>query len=233
MTLMQGSSSLLNGDQPNPPLHEIVYQQIRDMILYGDFAPGQPITIQGLVSSLGLGITPVREAIRRLTAEGALSATGTRRVLVPELNAKLLAELSFLRLAIEPHLARLAAARITPNEIDALAAIDAALDEAIAAGNVQAYLQLNYTFHRRLYAASEAEILLATSDALWLRAGPSLRVVCGRNGTLSLPDMHEEALHALRRGDAEAVARAIAADIEQGHAQILRTLDAPPDCDRR
>jgi len=224
MTLLSSLPRNHSAEHTNPPVHQVVYQKIRDMVLYGELAPGQPITIQGLVTMLESGITPVREAIRRLTAEGALTATDNRRISVPELNQKLLEELSFARLSIEPHLAKLAAKRITPAQIDALEQIDFLLDEAIETGNVQGYLQLNYSFHRTLYCYSDTEILLSMADALWLRAGPSLRVVCGRYGTANLPDMHEEALAAMRKNDPEAVARAIHQDIQQGHNQIARAL---------
>ena len=216
------------GPQPaNIPTHQVVYQDIRDMVLFGEVAPGQPITIQGLVSALDTGITPVREAIRRLTAEGALTATDTRRVLVPELNDKLLAELSFARLAIEPQLAKRAASRVSSAQIDELEAIDFQLDAAIEAGDVRGYLTLNYQFHRTLYVHSGADILLSMADALWLRAGPSLRVVCGRFGTSNLPDMHEEAIAALRKGDPDGVASAIHRDIAQGHSQIAKAISDP------
>ena len=213
----------------NPPAHQIVYERIREMVLFGDLAPGQPVTIQGLVETLGSGMTPVREAIRRLTAEGALAMSGNRRVLVPELDLATLEELSFLRLTVEPHLAALATPRIPDGEIDRLEAIDAELDRAIEEGDVGAYLRLNYEFHRVLYLHSGADLLRGTADALWLRAGPSLRVVCGRYGTLNLPDMHEEAMAALRARDAAAAARAIHVDIEQGHDQIARALNAQID----
>ena len=65
------------------PTHELIYRQLRDQVLFGDLAPGQAVTIQGLTDSLGAGMTPVREAIRRLIAEGALEFQGNRRVCVP------------------------------------------------------------------------------------------------------------------------------------------------------
>ena len=57
-------------DARKVPSHELTYVRLRDMVLFGTLAPGQPVTIQGLISDLGAGMTPVREAIRRLTAEG-------------------------------------------------------------------------------------------------------------------------------------------------------------------
>ncbi len=194
------------------------------MILFGELAPGQAVTIQGLVSRLGSGMTPVREAIRHLTAEGALKFNGNRRISVPELTLLQLEELSFARLTIEPHLAKLAASRVKTGDIRQLEHTDSLLNDAIAQGDVRAYLEQNYSFHHALYVLSEAPILMSIAETLWLRVGPSLRVVCGRIGTDNLPDKHEEALAAMRLGDADAVARAIEGDIRQGHSQIGQSL---------
>ena len=89
------------------PSHEVTYGRLRDMILFGRLQPGQPVTIQGLVRELDAGMTPVREAIRRMTAEGALLPQGNRRVAVPELTPALLDQLAFVRLTVEPKLAEM------------------------------------------------------------------------------------------------------------------------------
>ena len=206
------------------PAHETVYRQIRKMILFGELAPGQAVTIQGLTGKLSAGMTPVREAIRRLTAEGALVFQDNRRVSLPALSLGELEEISFARQAIEPRIAYLATNRITANDIHKLREIDDHLNTAIDQGDVSAYLKFNCQFHETLYAASQAGILLQISRALWLRVGPSLRVVCGRYGTANLPDKHDEALEGLKNRDAQAVAAAISADIQQGHDQIRTSL---------
>ena len=108
--------------------------------------------------------------------------------------------------------------------IESLDLLDKSLNSAIDRGDVGGYLSNNYRFHMVLYDAAEAEILLSISRGLWMRMGPSLRVVCGRFGTANLPDKHEEALEALRNSDSGAVAEAIRADIEQGIDQIARSL---------
>ena len=209
------------------PTHELVYRRIREMILYGEFAPGQAVTIQGLVQELGAGMTPVREAIRRLTAEGALEFRGNRRVSLPELTLEQLDEISLARQAIEPHLARMATTKLRPKDIDELRRIDDALNMAIQGGDVPGYLKHNCRFHTTLYKHADAQILMQISNALWLKVGPSLRVVCGRYGTANLPDMHDEALDGLRRKNPDAVARAISEDIHQGHEQIRLALSEP------
>jgi DNA-binding GntR family transcriptional regulator len=202
------------------PSHEVTYGRLRDMILFGHLQPGQPVTIQGLIRDLDAGMTPVREAIRRLTAEGALLPQGNRRVAVPQLTPALLDQLAFVRLTVEPKLAELAGRHLTPELIDRLEVIDDTVDQTIRAGAVSGYLEANHVFHFALYEASQAPILVDIARSLWLRFGPSLRVVCARYGASALPDRHEEALAAMRAGDTVALARAIENDIQQGIDQI-------------
>ena len=207
------------------PTHEVTYARLRDMILYGVVQPGQAVTIQGLINDLDVGMTPVREAIRRLTAEGALLPQGNRRVTVPRLTGALLDQIAFARLTIEPKLAELAAAHVTPALMSRLRQLDAPIYTAIRAHDVQAYLQNNHAFHFALYEASGAAVLVDMARSLWLRFGPSLRVVVDRGGALALPDLHEEALAAMERGDAAGLAQAMQRDIAQGVDQVRLALE--------
>ena len=209
------------------PEHQAIYLQIRNMILFGSLVPGQAVTIQGLVDHVGAGMTPVREALRRLTAEGALESGENRRIRVPEITRDRLDQISFARLAIEPRLAGLAAGRITDDGLAGLEKMDAAVDAAIAQGDVEGYLEANYRFHFLLYDLADAEILTKIATSLWLQVGPSLRIVCGRYGTANLPDKHSETLTALREGDSDRAATAIADDIRQGLGQVRLTLGKP------
>ncbi len=198
------------------PDHEKVYRRLREMILFGELTPGQAVTIQGLVDTLGVGMTPVREAIRRLTSEGALVFQGNRRVTVPVLDADEWEEIAFARLVVEPELSRLAVENMGPEDITRLVSIDDQLNAAIDRGDVRGYLEHNYRFHAALYELAGAQVLLSIANMLWLRGGPSLRVVLGRFGTANLPDKHAEAMAGMRNGDGLAVAEAIRGDIEQG-----------------
>lgn len=209
---------------PRLPAHETIYRELRALVLFGDLAPGQAVTIQGLCERLGAGMTPVREALRRLIAEGALEFQGNRRVSVPLLDAGHVGELIFARQWLDPYLAECATARATPEELRALTAIDDELDRAILRGDMRGYLELNYRFHRTIYDIAAAPILADVADGLWLRFGPSLRVVCGRVGTQGLPDKHKDLLEAMRARDGAAAAEAIRADVVQGMEQVRHSL---------
>ncbi|MES0828361.1 GntR family transcriptional regulator [Ruegeria sp. SCP11] len=216
MDLIKNKASSTTAEVEKRPAHEQVYQTLKAQIMFGDLVPGQPVTIQGLTDSLGVGMTPVREAIRRLISDGALVFQGNRRVSVPVLSADDVEQMIFARLSIESELSKRATAKLSSSDIDHLERLDQRLDRTIIDGDVSGYLQLNHTFHETLYSYADAPILRDLAERLWLRFGPSLRVVCGRFGTQSLPDRHKDIIAALRAGDADAAANATAQDIEQG-----------------
>lgn len=212
----------MNAEDRKIPTHEVTYGRLRDMVLFGVLEPGQPVTIQGLIRDLDAGMTPVREAIRRLIAEGALSLLGNRRVVVPELTPAALDQVAFARLTLEPRLAE--RAHVTPALVARLEAIDAGIDAAIRAGDVPAYLAGNTRFHFTLYESARMPILEDMARSLWLRFGPSLRVVCTRGEAVGAPDQHEEALSAMRAGDAKGLGEAIAKDLAQGIDEVRAAL---------
>ncbi|MFP7569746.1 GntR family transcriptional regulator [Marivita sp. S2033] len=206
------------------PTHEVVYRQLRDQVLFGELEPGQPVTIKGLTDALGVGMTPVREALRRLTAEGALAFLGNRRIAVPVLDVAAINQLTIARKALEPELAARAARHARSDDIARLTETDLRLDRAIQRGDVGRYLVENHRFHADLYALAQAPILTEMVDRLWLRFGPSLRVVCGQVGTRNLPDRHKDVLDGLAAKDEARAASAMEADVVQGMEQIRNGL---------
>ncbi len=216
MDLIKNKALGSSASDQKRPAHEQVYQILRSQIMYGELVPGQPVTIQGLTDSLAVGMTPVREAIRRLISDGALVFQGNRRVSVPLLTQRDVEQMIYARISIESELSRRAATNVSPADVDYLEHLDQQLDQTIADGDVSGYLRLNHQFHETLYAHADAPILNDLAERLWLRFGPSLRVVCGRFGTQSLPDRHKDIIAALRNQDADLVMKATAQDIEQG-----------------
>ncbi len=212
------------GIDPIMPAHAQVYLRLRDMVLYGDLTPGQAVTIQGLTKSLSAGMTPVREAIRRLTSQGALEFQGNRRVSVPLLTAADIDEIIVAREWLDPFLTRRAMAHVTGSDIAALTRLDQSLDGAIRQGDLRGYLHLNHQFHLAIYRLARSPILADLAEGLWLRFGPSMRVLCGRIGTQNLPDNHKQTLNAMQTGDTDAAAAAIAADVRQGMDQLRASL---------
>ncbi|MEM6356312.1 MAG: GntR family transcriptional regulator [Pseudomonadota bacterium] len=203
------------------PANEQVYLSLRARLLEGALEPGASLTLRGVAASLGVSMTPAREAVRKLVAERALGMTGSGRILVPLPNASELEELFAARRLLEPELARRAAKaaskRVGPL-LKALEVQDDALEAAIGAGDAQGYVRANTGFHATLYAAAEAPALMALVESIWLQTGPTMRRVYGVIGTRALQDFHETALAALSDDDPDGLARAIRDDVDQGAA---------------
>lgn len=199
-------------------VHDQVYARLRDALMAGRIAPGRALSLRGLAGELGVSPMPVRDAVRRLAAERALAVNpANKRLSVPSLEPVRLEQVAAARGWVEPELAARAAARVDAALIEALAGIDAAIDQALEAHDLDGYMQGNRAFHFTLYRAADAEVLLNMAETLWLQIGPFMRLVFERLGAVQLPaDRHQEAIAALRAGDPEACRKAIAADIAEG-----------------
>lgn len=196
--------------------HESVYRTLRERILIGVFAPGMAVTLRGLADALGVSVMPVRDAVRRLIAERALTMQDNRRVLVPEMSRSKFSQVVFARQTLEPELAARALPNMTLRDVKALHAIDQSIDRAMVKGDVEAYMRGNFQFHFTIYKLAGNETLLGLVESVWLQFGPFMRMAYGRYDTSKLEDFHQAAIKAMRSGDEAGLRAAIAADIGQG-----------------
>lgn len=88
------------GDR-SPPAHDRVCRGLRERIMFGAISSGEGLTIRGVAEECKLSMTPAREAVRRLSAEGALTISGSGRISTPELSNERIGELAALRSLIE------------------------------------------------------------------------------------------------------------------------------------
>jgi DNA-binding GntR family transcriptional regulator len=205
-----------------PMLHASIYETLRRRMITGKIVPGVGLSTRGLALEMGVSQMPVRDALSRLAAEGAVEIRSKRKVEVPAMSAERFTDLLDCRLLLEPEAAVLALPHITPARLKQLREIDAALDTAMENGDVIGYMECNFEFHFNLYRANGRPTLNRLIEALWLQFGPFMRVVYGRYGTANLVDQHRIALDAIAAGDAEALRRAIASDIADGMGLIGR-----------
>lgn len=143
---------------------ELAYVRIRQQILEGELAPGQPLDQETLASSLGLSTTPVREALRRLESEHLVVNQAHRDTIVAPLSFRVLEEVYSVRLSLDPLAAAAAAAAATAEERELMQAL---ADEALERGDEVAHLHLNRRLHRTIYAASGNSVLVQLLDQLW------------------------------------------------------------------
>ena len=157
--------------------HDRIYRTLRLQIMHGELAPGQALTLRGLAKQFDVSMTPVREALRRLIAEGALMLSSSGRVTTPELSNERIEELAALRALIEPELASRALPRAHLALIDRLGAINTANAEAVAKHDAVGYIRTNLEFHRTLYLRAQAPAMLAVIETVWLQLGPTMRAL--------------------------------------------------------
>lgn len=196
--------------------HDKLYRALRTRVMHGELVPGEPLTIRGIGKEYGLSMTPVREALRRLVAEGALSLSLSGRVNTPELSNERIEELAALRSLLEPELAVRALPRAHSALIERMEMINRTIAEKIAKEDAVGYIRSNLEFHRTLYLRAQAPAMLAIAETVWLQMGPTMRALYGRLQRTEAPRHHRLILAALRAGDEPGLRLAVRADVTQG-----------------
>ncbi len=207
---------------PEPVLHTSIYEELRARMITGKIVPGVGLSTRGLALEMGVSQMPIRDALSRLAAEGAVQIRSKRKIEVSAMTAERFADLLDCRLLLEPEAAVQALPHITSAQLKQLREIDAAMDVAMEDGNVIGYMENNFRFHFSIYRANGRPTLNRLIEALWLQFGPFMRMVYGRYGTANLVDQHRIATDAIQAGDVDALRSAIASDIRDGMGLIGR-----------
>jgi DNA-binding GntR family transcriptional regulator len=154
-----------------------VYDSLRDALTAGRFTPGQKLSFRFIAGTLGVSLTPVRETIRRLVAEGALEMRPNRSVRVPLMTQAKILELRDIRIALEGLATEKAAAIATKDEVARLRRIAAELVAARSRGDTAADRMKIREFHFALYGIARQPVLLRAIEGLWLQTGPYLNLL--------------------------------------------------------
>ncbi len=206
---------------PNAAAHERLYRTLRQQVMHGELAPGLAITLRGLAAQFGVSMTPAREAVRRLAAEGALTVSASGRISTPELSAERIEELAAIRALLEPEMASRALPRVHLVLIDRLAAINALNQEAVLNHDAVAYVRTNLEFHRTLYLRAQTPAMLGLIETIWLQLGPTMRALYQKMRRRDMPQHHRMILAALRAGDEPGLRLAVRTDVTQGLRHLI------------
>ncbi len=220
MDLNQLTESNGEGGEP-ATLHAGVYDQLRQWLILGKVAPGAGMSTRGLAQQLGVSQMPIRDALSRLAAEGAVMVRSKRKIVVTPMTPERLNEIIDCRLLLEPAAAANALPFLTPAKVRQLRAIDQALDAAESQGATDNYIEQNFRFHFEIYRAGGNTMLTRIIETLWVQFGPLMRMIYGRVGTSNLIDKHHLAIRAIVDRDAEALRQAISADITDARNLIF------------
>jgi DNA-binding GntR family transcriptional regulator len=217
---MTSISAVPSALQPTS-LAEKAYHAIRDLIVSLELAPGALIDERELIERLGIGRTPVREALRRLAQERLVEVYPRRGMFVTGVDVRELARLSEVRAVLEPEAARLAAERATEDD---RAEIGELLDE-LEADDDRALIDLDERIHRAVYRAAHNDLLEATLEQYYVLA---LRIwVMALDRAHELKDAvqeHRALLEAIRDGDPDRAAETMRSHVQNFEQAMHRVL---------
>jgi DNA-binding GntR family transcriptional regulator len=185
---------------------DLVIDWLREAIITGEFQAGHHLRQEELAERLGVSITPVREALSELRAAGLLTQQANRGARVADTDPRLLADVAMLRSNLEPLAARLAAANLTPRDLELLRQLQNRFDELLHRGDTQDLRKLNYQIHMSIYRAAGSPLLLEFITQLWARLPWDILSVLPGQSARSLHE-HAQLLAALEQHDGEAAER--------------------------
>jgi len=201
---------------------EAVYDEIRSRILRGILAPASPPNQDALAPELGVSVTPVREAMRRLEAEGLVQVHAHRTVVVSPLSLSELSEIYDVRLQLDPHAAAIATAKAseeTLERIERMARTEVSSDPLEQA-------TINRSFHRAIYVESGNGLLIEILDRLWERTDRyRIMLVSTEIDVKTVVREHLEIVAAMRSRRSRQVAKLIRAHVMKARASIESALD--------
>jgi DNA-binding GntR family transcriptional regulator len=204
-----------------------VYARLRQWVTVGRFLPGQRLKIRDVAAELSVGHMPVRAALQRLAAEGALVNVPHAGVAVPRMGVAELDDLLQMRMLLEGEAAERGAAMLNGPQRAAMQRLCKQMSAALTRGDSVAYLAFNEDFHVLLYRAAGSPLLYGLIDTLWLKAGPiSNQLFDAPEAAAVLNDAHEDLIKALARGDSAGVRRAVEKDIFVAGQFLRRQLKA-------
>ena len=204
-----------------------VYDFLREALTSGKFKPGQKVTFRAVAGTQGVSLTPVREALRRLVAEGAFEMQPNRSVRVPLMTRARVLELRDLRMAVEGLAAEKAALLATKAQVAKVRRV--AHEIMVARGRGDSVLDRMKVreFHFSLYAIADQPALLRVIEGLWLQTGPYLNLLYPDYiGSPRGPETRARIIRALQSHDAATARREIEGDVRRALTYVADLADA-------
>lgn len=175
-------------------------KRLRRAIVSGELSAGESLGLVSLADSLGVSTTPVREALQLLTSEGLVIGEAHRGYRVAPLDETGVRDLFAVQAFIAGVLTERAAERASSEDLERLAAIQAAIEEAAKGDDIERVNELNVDFHSYVFRAARSQTLFRAMSSTFELAVNRTTSNVPRWRDLSLRD-HKSILDALRAGD--------------------------------
>jgi DNA-binding GntR family transcriptional regulator len=201
------------GEEPDfaarPQLSEDVARYVRRRIFNGTYRAGEYLRLEQLAADLGISVTPVREALLNLCANGLLIQQPRRGFVVLELTARDIADVANVQAFIGGELAARAAENISDEQLAALRGIQDELERAYEQDDLERTVRLNHEFHRTINVAAGSPKLTQFMSGITRYAPESVFPTVSGWPKLSTRD-HRRVIAALERRDANRARMAMA-----------------------
>ncbi len=202
-------------------MHEEVYQRMCELILEGNLAPGERLTVASIATAFDVSPMPVREAITRLTASGALTVVAGRSIGVPKLDREMFTDLRNVRLEIEPLCLRWAIKNATPEFYRDLELRLEHMAEAERDNAVKGFIHANYNFHFSIYRQAGSPVLLEIISNIWLRVNPYFHLLQKFGHYKISNEQHREIVAGINSGNADRAVTALVDDINSAYDTMI------------
>ncbi|MGH3065453.1 MAG: GntR family transcriptional regulator [Gaiellaceae bacterium] len=207
-------------------LSDRAYYRIRELIVTLELPPGSPVSERELMERLGLGRTPVREALRRLARERFVDVYPRRGMFVSGVDVRDLAGLSEVRTTLESRAARLAAERATDDDHAYIELLLGELEESKGELDERMLIDLDQRIHRHIYHCAHNPFLEATLNEYYVLTLRIWFLALDRVARLEdAVNEHRELLEAIRDGDTARAEEAMHRHVigfEQAIRRVLR-----------
>ena len=203
-----------------PQLSEAVAAYVRNRVFDGTYAAGEYVRLDQLAAELGVSVTPVREALLELRAEGLLAQQPHRGFVVLPVTGRDIADVSDVQAHIGGELAARAAKNITDDQVHELESIQSQLEAAYASDDHERAVRLNHDFHRAINVAADSPKLAQLMFQITRYAPESVFPVVAGWPKKSMKD-HRRVVAALAKRDAEQARAAMAEHLSAGAGPMI------------
>ncbi|MCV7424814.1 GntR family transcriptional regulator [Mycobacterium yunnanensis] len=221
-----------------PQLSDDVARHVRRRIFDGTLRAGRYLRLEQLAADLGVSVTPVREALLNLCAEGLLIQRPRRGFMVLELTARDVADVAHVQAFVGGELAARAAENVTDGRLAELRAIQDELERAYRHDDLDRTVRLNHEFHRLVNVVGDSPKLTQFMSAITRYAPESVFPTISGWPAQSTSD-HRRVIDALARRDAGAARSAMAEHFTRGvepltehlvDRGVIAAVDSAPPC---
>ena len=207
-----------------PSIPDVIYRELRRDIAHGVYKPG-PIRVRVLAERFGVSATPVREALRRLEAEGLVSLRN-RQIVINKLSRDEMREIYTIRGELEAFATRLAVPNLKA-DAEALERLERLIDEMDSfERSPEEWRTANEEFHWIIYRAARMPRLEDIINRLWVAVEPYLRLyVSTARSFRTAQDQHRKILDHVHLGEADEAAEVMRAHLAETKELLSRSLD--------